>query len=138
MGHEHRPHARRGGSAVLGHPRTHPPDRGQGVEEVEAPLAVAQAAELLRQLNSNSRAAISACARFAAAWLLQDGSDIEALAPNMGGLKDECNVQISGLLRIPARCVLRIVELEEPKLALTFSSTDPSSHLALGQTRQES
>ena len=45
--HEHRPHAGRGRPAVLGHPRAHPPDRGQGAAEAEAPVAVAEAAEFL-------------------------------------------------------------------------------------------
>ena len=49
--HEHRPHAGRGRPAVLGHPRAHPPDRGQGAAEAEAPEPVAEAAELLGQLK---------------------------------------------------------------------------------------
>ena len=43
--HEHRPHAGRSRPAVLGHPRTHPPDRGQGAAQAEAPVKVAEAAE---------------------------------------------------------------------------------------------
>ena len=35
--HEHRSHAGGSGPAVLGHPRTHPPDRSQGAAEAEAP-----------------------------------------------------------------------------------------------------
>ena len=50
--HEHRPHAGGGRPAVLGHPRTHPPDRGQGAAQAEAPVAVAEAQELPRQLAS--------------------------------------------------------------------------------------
>ena len=42
--HEHRPHAGRGRPAVLGDPRAHPPDRGQGAAQAEAPVAVAEAA----------------------------------------------------------------------------------------------
>ena len=34
--HEHRPYARGGRPAVLGDPRAHPPDRGEGAEEAEA------------------------------------------------------------------------------------------------------
>jgi RNA polymerase sigma factor (sigma-70 family) len=34
--HEHRPHAGRSRPAVLGDPRTHPPDRGQGAAQAEA------------------------------------------------------------------------------------------------------
>ena len=35
--HEHRPHAGRSRPAVLGDPRTHPPDRGQGAAQAQAP-----------------------------------------------------------------------------------------------------
>ena len=35
--HEHRPHARRSRPAVLGDARTHPPDRGQGAAQAQAP-----------------------------------------------------------------------------------------------------
>ena len=49
--HEYRPYPRRGRSAVLGHPRTHPADRGQGTPQVEAPESLAQAAQLPRLLT---------------------------------------------------------------------------------------
>jgi DNA-directed RNA polymerase specialized sigma24 family protein len=39
--HEHRPHARGGRPAVLGDPRAHPPDRGQGAAQAEASRAAA-------------------------------------------------------------------------------------------------
>ena len=39
--HEHRPHAGRGRPAVQRHPRAHPPDRGQGAAQAEAPAAAA-------------------------------------------------------------------------------------------------
>ena len=48
--HEHRPHAGRSRPAVLGHPRTHPPDRGQGAPQAQAPEPQPEAAELPRQL----------------------------------------------------------------------------------------
>ena len=38
--HEHRPHAGRGRPAVLGDARAHPPDRGEGAAEAEAPEPV--------------------------------------------------------------------------------------------------
>ena len=44
--HEHRSHPRRGRPAVLRHPRTHPPDRGQGAAQAQAPVAEPEAAEL--------------------------------------------------------------------------------------------
>ncbi len=42
---EHRSHAGRSRPAVQRHPRTHPPDRGQGAAQVEAPEPVTQDAE---------------------------------------------------------------------------------------------
>ncbi len=50
-------------------------------------------------------------------WLVFDGEDMKALAPNMGGLESECNAQISGVIRIPARCVTRTVYLNEPDIS---------------------
>ena len=49
--HEHRPHAGRSRPAVLGDPRAHPPDRGQGAAQAEASVEVEEAAELLGQLR---------------------------------------------------------------------------------------
>src|SRR5262249_18292425 len=42
--HEHRPHAGGSRPAVLGDPRTHPPDRGEGAAEAEASEPVTQTA----------------------------------------------------------------------------------------------
>ena len=50
--HEHRPHAGRGRPAVLGDARAHPPDRGEGAPEAEAPEPVAEAQELPGQLSA--------------------------------------------------------------------------------------
>ena len=49
--HEHRPHAGGSGPAVLGDARAHPPDRGEGAAEIEAPEPEPQAAELPGQLE---------------------------------------------------------------------------------------
>lgn len=49
-------------------------------------------------------------------WLIRDDDQMKALAPNMGGLADENSVQVSGVIQIPARCVLRVTELAEPAL----------------------
>ena len=46
-----RPHARRGRPALLGHPRAHPPDRGQGAAQAQAPAEIQGSQELPRQLN---------------------------------------------------------------------------------------
>jgi RNA polymerase primary sigma factor len=71
--HEHRPHPGRSRPAVLGHPRTHPADRGQGAAQAEAPLAVAEAAELLGQLRlapriENADAPVDRPGRFSFGW----------------------------------------------------------------------
>ena len=53
---EVRPHPGRGGPGLRGHPRAHPPDRGQGPAQAAPPLAQ-QAPEVLhRRLRSPSRA----------------------------------------------------------------------------------
>ena len=49
-------------------------------------------------------------------WLLQDDENTKALAPNMGGLNSEGSMQVSGVIHIPTRCIVRLVELEEPGL----------------------
>ena len=67
-------------------------------------------------------------------WLIHDGDDSKTLAPNMGGLESENNVQVSGVIRIPARCVIRVVELDEPALN---NHVAPSFHPVTGQTQQE-
>lgn len=65
-------------------------------------------------------------------WLVEDGIEVKALAPNMGGLESECNVQVSGVIHIPTRCILQIVELEEPEI----TSGGLSSRLETTQTQQ--
>ena len=52
---EYRPHAGRGRPAVLGDPRAHPADRGEGAAEAEASVAVAEAAKLPGQLTFSPR-----------------------------------------------------------------------------------
>jgi hypothetical protein len=64
-------------------------------------------------------------------WLLYDGEDLKAVAPNMGGLDSKCSAQVSGVIRIPTRCVVRIIPLGE----LT-SCADPESHLATRRSQQ--
>ena len=48
-------------------------------------------------------------------WLVYDGNDVKALAPNMGDLENEEALQVSGLIRIPACCIVKISRLKEPK-----------------------
>lgn len=67
-------------------------------------------------------------------WLIQDDSHTKALAPNMGGLQSEGSVQVSGVIQIPTRCVLRITHLSEPEL----TASAPSSGLARVRRPRES
>lgn len=66
-------------------------------------------------------------------WLIHDGPEVKVLAPNMGGLENENNVQVSGIIRIPARCIIRISALEEPEIT---SSSVLSSHPATTPKQQ--
>jgi hypothetical protein len=49
-------------------------------------------------------------------WLIRDDDEMKALAPNMGALGDENSVQVSGVIQIPARCVIKQTRLKEPSL----------------------
>jgi hypothetical protein len=49
-------------------------------------------------------------------WLVHDGADVKALAPNLGNLNNESSMQVSGVIRIPARCITRMINLNEPEL----------------------
>lgn len=42
-----------------------------------------------------------------AGWLIHDGADVKALAPNLGDL-DSGSAQVSGVIRIPTRCITEI------------------------------
>ena len=46
-----------------------------------------------------------------AGWMIHDGKDVKVLAPNMGDIGDE-DVQVSGVIRIPARCILKITKIK--------------------------
>ncbi len=47
-------------------------------------------------------------------FLIYDGPDVKALAPNMAET-NEPDAQASGVIRIPARCVTRIKQLRVPR-----------------------
>ena len=47
-------------------------------------------------------------------WLIRDDGQMMALAPNMGAIDDENSVQVSGVIQIPTRCVLKTTHLSEP------------------------
>lgn len=46
-------------------------------------------------------------------WLIRDDTEMKALAPNMGAIDDENSVQVSGVIQIPARCIVSVTRLEE-------------------------
>ncbi len=46
-------------------------------------------------------------------WLIHDGKDVKALAPNIGDMDDEDSAQASGVIRIPTRSIIRIARLAE-------------------------
>ena len=54
--------------------------------------------------------------------MIYDGEDVKALAPNMGDLDSEDNIQACGIIRIPTRAVVRIVPVAEVEQALSASS----------------
>ena len=47
-------------------------------------------------------------------WLIYDSHHVKALAPNMGDLGNKEALQVSGIIRIPARSITRFVKLREP------------------------
>lgn len=46
-------------------------------------------------------------------FLIYDGEDQKVLAPNMADIEDKHNIQASGVIHIPTKCVLRITPLVE-------------------------
>lgn len=47
-------------------------------------------------------------------WLVYDGIDVKAIAPNMAGYRDEERTQASGIIRIPTCSIMRTVMLDDP------------------------
>lgn len=46
-------------------------------------------------------------------WLIRDDESLKVLAPNMGDIDDESNLQVSGCISIPAISVTAIKPLQE-------------------------
>ncbi len=46
-------------------------------------------------------------------WLVHDGDDVKSLAPNVGDMDNEDSRQVSGVIRIPARCITKIKVLKD-------------------------
>lgn len=49
-------------------------------------------------------------------WLIRDADGMKAVAPNLGSLQDANSVQVSGVIQIPTRCVVKMTRLAEPGL----------------------
>ena len=47
-------------------------------------------------------------------WLISDTDDAKSLAPNMAST-DPDSLQVSGVITIPSRCILKVARLKEPK-----------------------
>ena len=71
-------------------------------------------------------------------WLIQDTNKIKVLAPNMGAIDDEANMQVSGVMRIPARCVIKLTKIREPILTSSLARSAPSSRPVTRQKRRAS
>lgn len=54
-----------------------------------------------------------ACDCASVGWLIHDGDDVKALAPNMADLGDSGDMQVSGVIHIPVPAIRRIVPLVE-------------------------
>ena len=66
-------------------------------------------------------------------WLLKDNVDVKVVCQSVGDLGDPENAQASGVMAIPARCVIAIERLEE----VTSSSRHPCELGAVtGQTQR--
>ena len=61
-------------------------------------------------------------------WLIQDDGKVLAVAPNMGGVNMEGSLQVSGIIHIPASCVLKVTQLSEPDVTFPEDlSSDPGA-----------
>jgi hypothetical protein len=56
-----------------------------------------------------------ACRCVSVGWLIHDGPDTKAVAPNIADFEDDENAQVSGVIHIPACAITRMVDLDEAK-----------------------
>jgi hypothetical protein len=59
-------------------------------------------------------------------WLIRDDDKVKVVAQNIGGINTDDNMQASGVMAIPARCVISIERLEEaePTSSCPVSATE--------------
>src|SRR6185437_2580719 len=102
--HEHRPHSGRSRPAILGDARAHPPDRGQGVAQAQAPEPQPEAPQLPRQLTKTVIARLDRAIQYALRyrawrWLLDArvrGHDINACATEPRNFPQPFAVSVQG------------------------------------------
>jgi hypothetical protein len=49
-------------------------------------------------------------------WLIHDGKQVKSIASNLGDFDDEESAQACGIIQIPVRCIVRMVDIAEPEL----------------------
>jgi hypothetical protein len=59
-------------------------------------------------------------------WLIHDSPEKMVLAPNFGGISDASSAQVSGMIQIPTRCILKLTHLREPRLTSFVPVSDPA------------
>ena len=55
-----------------------------------------------------------------------DDNEVKELAPNMGDVDGDDDIQVSGVIAIPARCVVGITSVVDPRL--TGGQQDAAAH----------
>jgi hypothetical protein len=60
-------------------------------------------------------------------WLVHDGDQVKALAPNIGICGNDDDRQVSGLIRIPARSIRKMAVLAEIAPISAYEALAPSS-----------
>ena len=46
-------------------------------------------------------------------WMIHDDGSMKVPAPNVSAIDEENSVQVSGMIQIPTRCVLRVTPISE-------------------------
>lgn len=65
-------------------------------------------------------------------WLIKDTVEVKVICQNMGDIDSEADMQASGIMVIPARCVLSVERLEEVTSDPCHSpSADPGAACSL-------
>ncbi|MES0401909.1 MAG: hypothetical protein ABUJ93_00185 [Hyphomicrobium sp.] len=57
-------------------------------------------------------------------WLLKDNDDVKVICQSVGDLHNPNNAQASGIMTIPARCVISIERLSEERKPSASAETD--------------